>query len=362
MITLTDGWTPAATEAFFLHSMALPAPIIARLALDGITTVVDLRDKEDYNWDSIYLRIIKDPAITVHFGDHSLTRLKTASTAVRYYIAIARIIKPDMMLWDVLRNFREGMMILKETKARDQPTVPKLSKSFGLIKWATAFRNVLSQTYSSSKLPIPLCYVLREKEEREDPPPPLAADQAHAQDGSYHEELIARAPLKGPTFQADDNLVWHALDESTRGQTQNTTVQQFYRRNKGQGRKAFFSIIAQHLGDDKWNSEVKKHEAVLHGAQWKGTGNQRLEHFIGLHRNAYNGLVLCEKHIQYQLPTEFTRVGYLLDNIHSADADLAAAKSSVSQDKGPNGKRNNFEQASVVLQEACPVTKKLIKR
>ena len=53
----------------------------------------------------------------------------------------------------------------------------------------------------------------------------------------------------------------------------------------------------------------------------------------------------CAEHIQYQLPNEHSRVGFLIDAIQCADAGLQAAMASVKTDNGPNGLRNNFERA-----------------
>ena len=54
----------------------------------------------------------------------------------------------------------------------------------------------------------------------------------------------------------------------------------------------------------------------------------------------------CAEHVQYQLPNEYSRVGFLLDAIQCADAGLQAAMASVKTDNGLNGLRNNFDRAS----------------
>ena len=53
----------------------------------------------------------------------------------------------------------------------------------------------------------------------------------------------------------------------------------------------------------------------------------------------------CAEHVQYQLPNEHSRVGFLIDAIQCADAGLQAAMASVKMDNGPNHLRNNFERA-----------------
>lgn len=56
----------------------------------------------------------------------------------------------------------------------------------------------------------------------------------------------------------------------------------------------------------------------------------------------------CAGHVEYQLPNEHTRVGYLLDAIENTDARLLAAIDNINYDKGDGtlanpGKRNDFE-------------------
>ena len=51
----------------------------------------------------------------------------------------------------------------------------------------------------------------------------------------------------------------------------------------------------------------------------------------------------CAEHVQYQLPNEHSRVGFLIDAIQCADAGLQAAMASVKTDNGSHGLRNNLE-------------------
>ena len=66
----------------------------------------------------------------------------------------------------------------------------------------------------------------------------------------------------------------------------------------------------------------------------------------------------CTEHIQYQLPNECSRVGFLIDAIQCADAGLQAAMASVETDNGPHGLQNNFERAVSHLLPYDPVAKK----
>ena len=58
----------------------------------------------------------------------------------------------------------------------------------------------------------------------------------------------------------------------------------------------------------------------------------------------------CAEHVSFQLPNEYSRVGYLLDAIENNDPPLQATLANVEEDVGNGtaenqGKRNNFELA-----------------
>ena len=69
-------------------------------------------------------------------------------------------------------------------------------------------------------------------------------------------------------------------------------------------------------------------------------------------------MLACAEHVQYQLPNEHSRVGFLLDAIQCADAGLQAARPSSKTDNGPDGMQNHFEQAAAHLSPYDPVAKK----
>ena len=64
------------------------------------------------------------------------------------------------------------------------------------------------------------------------------------------------------------------------------------------------------------------------------------------------------EHVDFQLPNEHTRVGYLLEAIESSDATLQAALAAVRSDDGPNGLQNDFEQAVAKLLSADSVARR----
>ena len=62
--------------------------------------------------------------------------------------------------------------------------------------------------------------------------------------------------------------------------------------------------------------------------------------------------------MQYQLPNEHSRVGFLLQAIQCSDPGLQAAMPSIKTDNGLEGMRNNFEATPAHLLPYDPVAKK----
>ena len=68
----------------------------------------------------------------------------------------------------------------------------------------------------------------------------------------------------------------------------------------------------------------------------------------------------CAIHVEFQLPNEYSRVGYLLDAIETNDASLQAAMALVRNDDNPtNGNISNFEAKATCLLPHDPVAKKI---
>ena len=96
----------------------------------------------------------------------------------------------------------------------------------------------------------------------------------------------------------------------------------------------------------------------MHTRLWKGQSNFPLEGFIAQHRNAFVSMKQCAEHIAYQLPSELTRVGYLLEGIQCSDPGLQAAMASVQMDDGVNRMNSDFEKAAAHLLAYDPVARK----
>ena len=71
-------------------------------------------------------------------------------------------------------------------------------------------------------------------------------------------------------------------------------------------------------------AEIKCQEQLLHTRVWKKHSNFSLENFISQHRNAFVSMQASAEHMQYQLPNEHSRVGFLLEAIQCTDPGLQA--------------------------------------
>ena len=121
-------------------------------------------------------------------------------------------------------------------------------------------------------------------------------------------------------------MVYSLLDEATRGTIYAPTIKPFSRTKHG--RNAWNAIVTSHAGDDKWEQVKKDKMKFLMNAKWNGR-TFSLDKFTGLHRSAYVLLEEAALHVNFQLPTEHSRVGFLLDNITNNDPDLCAALASI---------------------------------
>ena len=192
---------------------------------------------------------------------------------------------------------------------------------------------------------IPLAYLICDEPNPPAAAPPLAPGQPHStKHGSVEVELIARASHTHALFRNDNSDLYFLLEEATQGTQYAASIKPFQQHRDGNG--AWNTLTSQHTGKDKWEAEIKKQEQLLHTHVWKGQSNFLLEHFISQHCNAYVSMSACAEHVQYQLPNECSRVGFLIDAIQCADAGLQATMASVKMDNGLNGLWNNFERAN----------------
>ena len=365
-------FTVGQTTAFFTDNdqMGIPAATVAQLAQEGITTVADLEEFDDTEFDQIIRNLrnpprIPDPAnpgVLIAQGPFvlsakSLKRLKIASHAVRYYTSIDRDLTPGNMHYtNTLKNFELQWNSLCEKGDADQPDVPKITRNTKITRWSESFQDFLARSYGVRKAP--LSYIIRENVNVDPVPPPLLHRRPHSDmHGSVEGELIARLDHTSPLYRDDNQQVYHLLEEATRSTVYSASLKPFQRMKDG--RAAYLALIAQHAGDDKWEKELKEQESLMKSRVWKGNSNFSLERFIDQHRAAHISMQQCAEHVPFQLPDEHTRVRYLMDGIQCNDAELQAALAAIRMDTvGPNAKRNNFENAAAFLLPTCPVAKK----
>jgi hypothetical protein len=187
--------------------------------------------------------------------------------------------------------------------------------------------------------------------------PRLATGQPYSDEhGSVEAEMIARASHVHALFREDNAKVYYYLEEAMRGTSYAASIKPYQRRKDG--RSAWFALVQQYAGVDKWQSELKRQDELLHTRKWKAQSNLPLEKFIAAHRNAFVSMTQCADHVNYQLPNEGTRVTYLLDAIECNDAPLQAAMALVRNDTGPTGKMNDFEATASFILPHCPIAKK----
>ena len=369
------AFNDAETTAFFenANQMHLVPATRIQLQTEGIEEVTDLLEFNDDSLKQLVENLRKpggtipdpnpmaDPGAVIRtpsfvLGAKSYTRLQAAVRIAKYYETVGRDLTPANMMWNpVIKEFTEHWQSLYDRQKEDVPDVPKIDKKLNVMRWSEAFADFLQRVVGVRM--IPLSYVTRAQVEVAQPPPPLAPAKPYAEEyESVEGELVARASHDHAKFKDDNAAVYYYLEEAMRGTAYAGSIKPFQRRKNGRG--AFLAITAQYAGRDKWEAELKHQDDLLHNRKWKGQSNFSLDKFVAQHRNAYVSMVQCSEHVEYQLPNEYTRVGYLLDAIESKEPDLQAAMALVRNDTVPGGKRNDFEAAAAFLLPHDPVAKK----
>ena len=367
--------TAAQNTAFFENpdQMGIPHATVVQLQVEGISTILDLADFDSETLKQLAENLRKPagripdpnpgaaPGATIPtppftFGAKSQHRLGVACELVRFYETVGRDPSAGNMRWThVVKNFEVQWKALKDRKDGDDPEVPKITKALPIIKWTEAFHDYANRVIGARM--IPLSYVIRPEVDVPVVAPPQAANKPHSEEhGSVEAELVARASHGHELYREDNATVYYSLEEATRGTSYAALIKPFQRTKDGRG--AWNALTNQYAGKDKWESEIKKQDDLLHTRIWKGQNNFPLEGFLAQHRNAFVSMQQCAEHVEYQLPNKHTRVGYLLEGIQCSDAGLQAAMASVRTDDGPNGMRNNFEAAVAHLLPYDPVAKK----
>ena len=295
-------------------------------------------------------------APSVPYGIKVQHRMLVTCKAGRFFKTINRpVTLVDLKYDPVGENFWEQWTAIEDIKKEAQPDVPVVSKDLPMIRWIEAFLDHLTRCLGIRY--IPLVSVVRDKVEVDPICPPREPDQPYSTEhGSILDDLIHRSSHNHGLFRQDNASVYYKIEEAVRGTQYADSIKPFQARKDGRG--AFLALVAQYAGKDKWEAEIKKAIALLTTVKWKGTSNYLLSTHCARQRNANVTLQACANHVEYQLPNERTKVGFLLDSIESDDAGLNAALAHVRHDEGPHGMRENFEAAVAMLLPMCPVAKR----
>jgi hypothetical protein len=344
---------------------------IDSLVPEGITTVDELKEWDDDDWDqwaSNFKRPDKtadplNPALLIATVPYSLSvkslkRLKTASKLVKYYDSVSIPVTAANIKWLVMDNFiiqRKAMEIkAKETK----PDVPKLTKTMTVAKWDDSLRVYASQAYGARKSTLE--YLLRKEAAVNPVHPPLVANCPHSADAeSIQGEQAMRLSHNHPLFRNDNKTLFGVLEVALRGTTYDASIKPFQR--SSDGRKAYLALIAQHAGKDKWVKILRDAKTYVNERKWDGTTSQLLQSHVEKCRECYVDIENAAEHIKEQIPEPRTRVQSLLDSIEGCkDPNVCARVAAISNET--NGMLDDFEAAVAHLIPVCPVAAKVGKK
>ena len=365
--------TAAQSTAFFENpdQMGIPHTTMVQMQQEGIQSVADLAEFEKQSLQQLADTLRKPggriadpdpnapvgatipmPAFT--YGAKSQKRLAMACALIMYYQTVGRDLTATNIQWNqVMSNFEIQWKALKDRKNEDDPDVPKITEAFPIIKWTEAFQDFLNRVIGARM--IPLVYVIRIDPQVPGLASPLADDPIDSTElGSVEGELIARAAHAHALFRNDTSVVYYHLEEATKGTSYAASIKPFQRGKDGRG--AWKALTSQYAGKDKWEAGNKRDEQFLHTT--KEQSNFSLENFISQHRNAYVSMQASAEHVQYQLPNETSRVGFLLEVIQCFDPGLQAAIASIKIDNNFEGMRNIFVATAAHLLPYDPFAKK----
>ena len=88
--------------------------------------------------------------------------------------------------------------------------------------------------------------------------------------------------------------------------------------------------------------------------EWNGRAC-RLDKFTSSHESSFFQFKEAALHVDFQVPTDHSRFGFLLDNVTNNDPDLKAALASMSTNA--DGMRDDFDTSLAFMLPACPCAK-----
>ena len=103
--------------------------------------------------------------------------------------------------------------------------------------------------------------------------------------GLVKAKLVACASHGHELYHEDNASIYYHLEKAMRGKTYAASINPFQRTKDGRG--AWTALTNQYAGKDKWESEIKMQDHLLHMRVWKGQNNFPLEGFLAQHRNSF---------------------------------------------------------------------------
>ena len=304
--------TQLQTTAFFENpdQLGIPHETMVQIQRKGIQAVADLADFEMQELQQLADNLRKPGGRITDSNPNAAPGATVPMPAFTYGSkSQKRLTAANIQCNQVMSNFEIQWKALKDRKDEDDPDVPTITKALPIIKWTEALQDFLHRVIGARM--IPLAYVIRIYPQVQGIAPTLAPNQPHSTEhGSVEEELIARASHTHALFRDDNSVVYYHWEKATRGTSYAASIKPFTKAKDGRG--AWKALTSQYAGKDKWEAEIKRQEQLLHTRIWKGQSNVSLENFISQHRNAYVSMQASAEHVQYQLPNEHSRVGFLL--------------------------------------------------
>ena len=133
-------------------------------------------------------------------------------------------------------------------------------------------------------------------------------------------ELAKLLSWDHPLFKNDNNNVFDRMERALIGTPYDSTIVRFCKAQDGN--KAMAAIVSQHAGKDVWENRIKHSEEYMIQKTWTGQTRQTLVAHIDRHCQAYVALIEAADHVSHQIPSERTRVSYLMNIIYSKDAEV----------------------------------------
>ena len=341
------------------------------LDAEGISTVDDMAEWNDDDWDSWVVNCKKPDKITdpanpgqlvaqapFPISVKSIKRLKAAARLVRYYESIGVVLTAANTGWDTIKNFELQRTAMDEDSKKRAPDVPKLNKNTTVAKWDDSFKVHVRKVYGAREATLE--YGIRKEVAVVMPHPGLLADHPHSEAAkSIQGEQANRLSHTHPLYQRDNDQLYSMLEAATRGTAYEATIKPFRMAHNGRG--AYLALISQHAGKDTWDSVLRTAKDYINNRKWDGTPAITMEAHIEKCRSCYVDWETAAQHVPDQVPEARSRVKSLLDSMENCqDGKVAARVAYVSDER--NGMMTNFENAATYLLPACPVAAKLSKK